>query len=68
MGDKISKMRTEARGKYRYASSWAREQGLRLKVKKEKMDVKDVKLPEMATKNKGTPSQVADGPAIDIDD
>lgn len=68
MGDKISKMRTEARGKYRYASSWAREQGLRLKVKKEKMDVKDVKLPEMATKNKGTPSQVTDGPAIDIDD
>jgi ATP-dependent 26S proteasome regulatory subunit len=68
MGEKINKMRTEARGKYRYASSWAREQGLRMKVKKEKMDVKDVKLPDMTTKNKNTKTHVSDSPAIDIDD
>lgn len=69
MGEKISKMRTEARNKYRYASSWAREQGQKIKVKKEKMDIKDVKLPEMTAKNKNTNTQLSsDSAAIDIDD
>lgn len=67
MGEKISKMRAEARNKYRYASTWAREQGQRLKSKKEKLDLKDVKLPEMTNKNKNT-QQLSDAPAIDIDD
>jgi SpoVK/Ycf46/Vps4 family AAA+-type ATPase len=66
MGDKISKMRSEARGKYRYASSWAEEQGRRVKAKKDKMDIKDVKLPDMTSKSKSDDSTPLDN-SIDID-
>jgi SpoVK/Ycf46/Vps4 family AAA+-type ATPase len=54
MGAKISKMREEARDKYRYASSWAEAQVNKHKAKKAKMDVKDIKLPEMKNKTKDT--------------
>jgi SpoVK/Ycf46/Vps4 family AAA+-type ATPase len=57
MGEKIDKMRREARGKYRYASSWAEQQALKIKTKKDKMDVKDLKLPEMTTKKTKTKSE-----------
>jgi SpoVK/Ycf46/Vps4 family AAA+-type ATPase len=60
MGDKISTMRAEARGKYRFASSWAEGQAKKMKAKQEKMDVKDVKLPDLETKNKKKTSSTDD--------
>lgn len=51
MGDKISDMRKEAHGKYRYASSWARDSfGLnKARVDKEALD--DIELPEFTESN-----------------
>ncbi len=66
MGDKIYKMRTEAQGKYRFASSWAQAQATKVKVKKDKMDVKDLKLPEMKNKNK-TVAHATDSPEVELD-
>jgi AAA+ superfamily predicted ATPase len=67
MGEKINKMRTEARGKYRYASSWAQQQAEKIKAKKDKMDIKDVKLPDMTNKNKSkTNTTDNDTPDIEI--
>lgn len=66
MGDKINKMRSEARDKYRYASSWARSQGLAMKTKKESMAAKDIKLPEIVNKNKSTPV-IEEGSELELD-
>ena len=52
MAGKIDKMRSEARDKYRYASSWAAEQHKKVKTRKEKMKVGDVKLPDMKASSK----------------
>ena len=52
MADKINKMRTEARDKYRFSSSWALQQGRAIKAKKDAMKVSDVKLPELRDKKK----------------
>lgn len=68
MGEKINKMRTEARGKYRFSSSWALEQAQKLKTKKAGMEVKDVQLPEMKNKNKQLVVGSGDSAALDLDD
>lgn len=66
MGEKIGKMRTEARNKYRYASSWAEAQASNQKAKQATLDVKNVKLPEMNTKKKNS-NTVAEDTSLDIE-
>lgn len=67
MGEKINKMRTEARGKYRFASSYAKSEAEKMKAKQAKMDIKDVKLPDMESKTKKPATVVDTGNAVDID-
>lgn len=66
MGEKIAKMRSEAKGKYRFASSYAEAQNQKIKVKKDKMKVQDIQLPELT--NKTVPVINSDTSSIDLDD
>jgi SpoVK/Ycf46/Vps4 family AAA+-type ATPase len=67
MSEKINKMRTEANGKYRYASTWAQDLARKVTAKKEKMDPSKVKLPDMGNKTtKVAESDGTDG-SLDIE-
>lgn len=65
MGAKISKMREEARDKYRYASSWAEAQVKKHKSKKSKMDLKDLKMPNMKEKETSVEKEDSSEMALD---
>lgn len=52
MADKINDMRSQARSKYRYASTWAQNIGQKKQAKKKAMSIGDVSLPELKNKNK----------------
>ena len=67
MGDKIQKMRTEAAGKYRFASSHARSQAEKFKAKQAKMKISDVKLPELGEKKKSQPVTLDENASLEID-
>lgn len=47
--ENLSKMREKAQNRYRFASSWAKIQGEKLKAKQKTMDVNDIDLPDMKT-------------------
>jgi ATP-dependent 26S proteasome regulatory subunit len=67
MGDKIRNMRSEARDKYRYASSWAEAQNASVKAKKNSRDISDLKLPDMKKKDKSKPESTDTGSSLLID-
>lgn len=68
MSEKIDKMRREARGKYRYASSWARDQSEALSAKQKKMSLDELKLPEAETRKKPNKlSQDEEDAVLEID-
>jgi len=55
--EKLIKMREKAQNRFRYASSWARDQGKEYAAKQKKMDVKDIDLPDMTTNKLSAPAK-----------
>lgn len=66
MADKINTMRSEARSKYRYASTYAQSIGTKKSAKKKSMSLDNVALPEMKNKNKNTTSTEDDGDELEL--
>lgn len=65
MGDKIDKMRREARGKFRYASSWAASQSESQQAKQKKMSLDELELPPTESRKPGNDGE--DGAELDLD-